>query len=414
MRTISTYRKSGRLFILRVFWHWDIPHRFGRGMTIGIVLFVFVPCVAGPFCRALGRNVASAAYAALVVGSCWTATFFLLFLYTRESVAGLIYVADWFFPALFVAILATISMARRLGPRWAVGPLGTGLLCGLIGTVAVVASKEAALNYPKPLDPLILGPDMITFNKCSQGFFKSNPEKGYPESLEELGPQGTSCVPEALLKGQVEGFTIAYEPGAKDANGKIASYGVAARETSPLGKDTSSIFTDQSGLVRVRFDGPHGNGVTSDLPSPSMNLQEVLSCIGNVSTANFGGQFPQPRRILSERNQSIRHCLGNPYVNRSFTSNQKFSQRGYDFEFNLIGSENEVISGFIVVARPQPYGVAGVRSYLAVGTIDTPARGYGLNVYATPEDRPANSNDPLATASEVGLQGVGPLATIVH
>ena len=61
--------------------------------------------------------------------------------------------------------------------------------------------------------------------------------------------------------------------------------------------------------------------------------------------------------------------------------------------------------------RPKAYGVAGVSSYLAFETIDQSKRGgfgYTLDVYATPENRPATMNDPLATASEVGLLASGP------
>ena len=274
---------------------------------------------------------------------------------------------------------------------------------------AVVASKEAAWNYPKPLDPTILRLDMITIDKCSQEFARSNPEKGYPESLGQLGPQGTRCLPEALLGDRAKGFTISYEPGPKDAKGRISSYKVTGRESSPQGKDVSSIFTDESGLIHIRFDGPHGKGATSDLSSDSMSLQDVVSCVsGNSRRSEF--RYPNSNLTHSDRDQAIRDCvLLNPYLNRSLTGNRKFSIGGYDFEYSLVRGENGTIGGFSVQGRPRPYGVAGVRSYLAVGTIDVSSN--TLCVYATPEDRPATMKDPLAKSSEVGLSGIGPVAT---
>jgi hypothetical protein len=380
-----------------------------RSVEIALTLLFFFPSLVGVICRALGQRVASFVCGMAVVGLYWTATFFLLFLYTRESVVGLIWVANLFLPAVFVALATTASLNKRLGPSWGLGAVGIGLLCGAIGAGAVVASKEAAWNYPKPLDPTILRLNMITIDKCSQEFARSNPEKGFPESLQQLGHQGSGCIPEALLGDRAKGFTISYDPGPKDAKGKISSYKVTGRESSPQGKESSSIFTDESGLIHIRFDGPHGKGATSESSSDSMSLQDVVSCVsGNSRHSEF--RHPNSNITHSDRDQAIRDCvLLNPYLNRSLTGNRKFSIGGYDFEYGLVPGENGMISGFTVRGSPRPYGVAGVRSYLAVGTIDESSD--TLCVYATPEDRPATIKDPLAKASEVGLSGIGPIAT---
>jgi hypothetical protein len=398
----------GPTLAMYVFYDWDmIASRFGRGPIMGLVLFVFVPCVVGPFCRALGRNMAAAACAGIVVGVYWTVTFFLVFVNASESflelLVRLLYVAELFLPAVFIALATTAFMSKRLGPSWGLGTVGIGFLCGAIGAGAVVPSKEAARIQPTRLDPLVLRSDMITINKCSQEFARSNPEKGYPESLGQLGPQGTRCLPEALLGGQAKGFTITYEPGARDANGKIDNYKVIARETTLLGKDTGGIFTDESGLIRLRFVGPHGEGLTSDLPSPSTSLRQVLYCVRRIAS----GPVRVNGVLLSGEDEIMRTCLWGG----TLTGKRKLSEGGYDFEYHFAADKNGAISGFTVEARPQPYGVAGVRSYLAVETGDLTVSGFmlkTLNVYATPEDRPATVNDPLARASEVGLDGIGP------
>jgi len=396
-------------------WDWEvIANRFGRGPMMGLLFLVFVPCVVGPLYRAMGQNKAAAVCAGIVVGCYWTVIFFLVFVNAGESSGELLgrLLIGWtyqFLPAVFVALATTVSMNKRLGPSWGLGTVGIGFLCGAIGAGAVVASKEAARIQPIRLDPLVLKSEMITINKCSQEFASANPEKGFPKSLGELGPQGTRCLPEALLGGQVKGFTITYEPGAKDANGKIDNYKVIARETTLLGKNTGNIFTDESGLIQLRFVGPHGEGLTSDLPSPSTSLRQVLDCVRQIAS----GPIRVNGVLVSGEDEIMRNCfgIGNPYLKRSLTGKRKLSETGYDFEYHFAADKNGAISGFTVEARPQPYGVAGVRSYLAVETDDWTVTGYTLktlNVYATPEDRPATVNDPLARASEVGLDGIGP------
>ena len=44
----------------------------------------------------------------------------------------------------------------------------------------------------------------------------------------------------------------------------------------------------------------------------------------------------------------------------------------------------------------------GVRSYFAAGKIASPGKKNSVNVYATPENRPATASDPLALACELG------------
>ncbi len=240
--------------------------------AIELALLVFVPGFTGPLFRALGQTVLSSVCAVIVIGSYWTISFFLLFAYTPESVFGLLDVSIFFVPALGFAIAATISLVRRLRIEWAFSTVGVGFLCGVIGAATLLASKRSELSWERALDPVVLAPDMIAIDKCSQEFAASHSETGYPESLEQLGPQGTDCVPEALLKGQYN------EPGPKDADGKVAAYAVKARETSPKGQEVSSMFSDESGRIHYRFDGPHGMGSTIAYFPGKDAFDRVLDC----------------------------------------------------------------------------------------------------------------------------------------
>src|SRR6266851_6606604 len=366
--------------------------------AIELALLVFVPGFTGPLFRALGQTVLSSVCAVIVIGSYWTISFFLLFAYTPESVFGLLDVSIFFVPALGFAIAATISLVRRLRIEWAFSTVGVGFLCGVIGAATLLASKRSELSWERALDPVVLAPDMIAIDKCSQEFAASHSETGYPESLEQLGPQGTDCVPEALLKGQYKGFTISYEPGPKDADGKVAAYAVKARETSPKGQEVSSMFSDESGRIHYRFDGPHGMGSTIAYFPGKDAFDRVLDCLWDASINSAWELIDEHGdRVVTDRDQYVRHRL----AERLFTDKRKFSSYGYNFEFGFTNENDGTINGFTVEVRPQQYGIAGIRSYLAVATIDRRSSRNTLSVYATPQDRSATMADPLTQPGEI-------------
>ena len=79
-------------------------------------------------------------------------------------------------------------------------------------------------------------------------------------------------------------------------------------------------------------------------------------------------------------------------------------------EYKFTVPDDGTASGFYLKVSPLEYGVAGIRSYLAVSTIEGSGAHSRLKIFATAEDRPATTNDALAIADETGVRGEGELA----
>jgi len=178
-------------------------------------------------------------------------------------------------------------------------------------------------------------------------------------------------------------------------------------ETSPKGDDTSSMFSDDSGIIWFRFDGPHGQGSTNLYDSPEYVLHKVLFCVSDAARgSSWRFVDGQQETLVTDKNEYVRRCLGPDAVRGE--DNSKFRAGEFEFEYNFV-TQNGTVSGYRLVARPQSYGITGLRSYLAVGTISDPRT---LRVFATPQDRPATAEDPLALSREIGMPAVGRLASV--
>jgi hypothetical protein len=370
--------------------------------TVGVPILALVAGLVGPICRALGLGRAALICAVLILGFYWTLSFYLMIGFTMagKGPLGLIYFWYFFFPPLIVAIATTISFAWTAGLDWALGCVGVGLACGIVAIALGPASKVRETSWVRPLDPTDLRSEIRALSKCTQDFAISHPDISFPESLEQLSQQGTACYPEALLSAQQKGFTISYQPGSRDGDGRITTYSLKARETTPKSKDTSSIFTDESGLIWTRYDGPHGMGSTQPLLQGENGIAKVRECLDNAASGNpWRFVAGQSEITTSEPRQIIRHCIGEEH----FVGEHKLLYYGYSYDYAFTNASDGKPDGFTVAIRPEPYGVAGIRSFLAIETSDVPRKHYNLSVHATPQDRPASVNDPLALGSEVGL-----------
>ena len=390
-------------------------------LLIGLMLSAFIPALAGLVCRKLGRRVASSVCAVIVVGWYWIPPFTVLLLIETSSAREewkllflaftLVYISLCIILLFALSILATFSLAKRLGPAWPFSAFIVGFVCAmtLVVSMRYVSAhydKAGRLDWARPLDPLVLGPDVLAIDKCAQQFASARPDAGYPGSLDQLGPQGTQCLPPDFNAAD-KGFTIRYQPGSRDENGRIDTYKVNAMETSPKGADTSSMFSDDSGIIWFRFDGPHGQGSTNLYDSPEYVLHKVLFC---VSDGAWGSSWRfvdgQQETLVTDKNEYVRRCLGPDAVRGK--DNSKFSVGEFEFEYNF-DTQNGTVSGYRLMARPRSYGITGLRSYLAVGTISTPRT---LRVFATPQDRSATAEDPLALSREIDMPAVGRLASV--
>jgi hypothetical protein len=373
----------------------------GFWVVVGVSLLVLVPALAGPLCRAFHFNLAASVCGVVVLAFYWAIAFF--FLITLWSASPMMFLYFWYLiiPPLAINLAATFSCARRVGFEWALTGVGVGFVCSVILLALAPRPRLSEPAWERPLDPTALSSEILTISKCTQEFAVSHSRSGFPESLQQLGPQGTSCLSEDLVATKQKGFTIVYEPGSKDESGRVPTYSIKASETAPKGKDTSSIFTDESGLIWTRYDGPHGKGIAILYPTGEYEFQKVLSCLFDATLTPgpwriFAGQSES---VISDRDIYLRRRL----EEQLFVGNRELVTGGYSYEYSFLGARDGAIDGFTIQVRPERYGIVGVRSYLAIATIDASRQHTNVKVFATPQDRPATVNDPLALGSEVGL-----------
>jgi len=207
-------------------------------------------------------------------------------------------------------------------------------------------------------------------------------------------------------------FAITYQPGESDVAGNAHS--LKAVEISPQGKDTSSIFTNQSGIVTYRFDGPHGKGSTVlYFPGQDACEQVVHSLWEAAGSGPWMFVSGQSTDMVTDRDEYIRRAL----LEAVYTAKRSFTLRGYDFQYAFTTAEPTPLDrrqqahsssapdvpGFTMTARPHTYGVPGIRSYLFIDKYDVSEHRHKLNVYATPADRPASPRDPTAPVVRIPI-----------
>lgn len=152
-------------------------------------------------------------------------------------------------------------------------------------------------------------------------------------------------------------------------------------------------------LDSLRRTPRNGEYATSPLLQGENGIAKVRECLDNAASGNpWRFVAGQSEITTSEPRQIVRHCIGAEH----FVGEHKLLYYGYSYDYAFTKTSDGKPDGFTVGIRPEPYGVAGIRSFLAVETSDV-QRKQNLSVYATPQDRPATVNDPLALGSEVGL-----------
>jgi len=370
---------------------------------IGLMaLSALLPALCGIVLRAMRQMTGASICAVIVLSGYWLPAILLAFVAAMRGSAGglvlVVYYSVFIIPVGIFALVATISFAGRVGAGWAASAvIAAFILCVVL---AGAAERAQRLKYtsPRPADPMSLASGLLAIHRCNQDFSGAHPDKGYAESLEQLGPQGTQCLSANLMGGANNEFTVRYELGARGTNGVMAKYSVKAWETAPKSKDWTTIYSDESGLIWYRLEAPTGPTRARLEPLyPGSEFAAVLRCVEEHDPTHVRIYRGNALVNITTRDQYIRNCI----LGASFGSADTFSLDGYEYHYSF--SEDE----FEVSARPANYGVSGLRSFLAIGRLGEHGKLATLNVYATPYDRAATTEDPLAMAEEVGL----PLST---
>jgi hypothetical protein len=386
---------------------WASVRGDSRASTLLVVLSALLPALCGIVLQAIRRMTGASICAVIVLAWYWLPPLLLLFLMGMQRRAALMLAIQFsilVIPVGIFALVATISFAGRVGAGWAASAVLAAFIPCLI--LAGAADRAQRLKYttPRPADPMSAASDLLAIHKCNQDYSAAHPATGYAESLKQLGPEGAQCLAGNLAVGAnvdvVDNrFTIRYEPGARRANGVTEKYSVKAWETAPKSKDWTTLYSDESGLIWYRLESPtHPTRALIEPLYPGYDFAAVLNCVEERDPSHVriykGGNDPVK---ITNRDDYIRNCI----YRAVFNSADTFTLDGYEYQYRFSDLE------FEVSARPATYGESRLRSFFAVGRLGENDRLATLSVYATPQNRAATAEDPLAMAEEVGL----PLST---
>jgi hypothetical protein len=351
---------------------------------------------------ALFRWKAARVLAIAILALYWMGVGAVCFVILLNPVFILLYYGIFIIPAFLVVGLCTAYARRGLKHAWWKRSAVTGFGCGFIGLVVLAApslKRTADRNQPwtRPTEPFVLGENMFKLVKCSRQFATQHPMSGYPESLDQVGPNGTGCLPEDSVTGFYKGFSVSYHPGMRSAHGTIDSFTINAEQAVPHGPDFTTMSTDESGFVLYKYEGPHGKGIPLSYSPGESAIETLVGCLSNAVNQN--------QSDLPQSAQDFQKCLGNSYI---FTKVRSGEVGAYTFAYNFEHNDSGAIDGFTAEVRPRTYGIGGVRSYLIVGKLSLhksasgpPTETSSLRVHATPEDRSAKRSDPLANRCEI-------------
>ena len=85
---------------------------------------------------------------------------------------------------------------------------------------------------------------------CSIGYMTGHPDKGYPGTLSDMGPDGDSCLDEEHASGTIGGYRIEYQP-ANIVSGLNTGFTVRVTPVEYGAETGKSFYSDDSGVIRV-------------------------------------------------------------------------------------------------------------------------------------------------------------------
>ncbi len=367
----------------------------------GLIVGIAVPALLGIGFRAAGHNVASSVCGVFILACYWMPFGLLLLLFmTRSGALGYgmiigVYVAVFAIPLWIFGLFATFSFARHVGLIWAMSAVLLAFFPAiiLVGMGAEQRSQREQVNSrPRPADPIVLKDDFLKLNACLQDFARSRTTRGFPNSLALLRPEGNGCLSDELVKGVRRDFTIRYEPGQPSSDGSIASYWLSALETTPKAAPYSStMHSDQSGMMWFRYDGPQGQGHPYLLYYPGTEFNKAENCAWEAAGTSWNVYENNLTRTVTDRDTFLKSCT------------QSLGNFGFEYGYTFSERPDGTAASFQLQIRPKTYGVTALRSYLAVGTYTDDGKPHTLTVHATPQDRAATEQDPLAIPEEVSM-----------
>jgi hypothetical protein len=332
------------------------------------------------------------------------------------------------FAALNVAIIvlghreSKEVFGRASVPYAAAGTIGVAILYGMTGSVAAraVNAMESA-PWSEASEALrVMRPLVFHIETCAMSRAAANPPTGYPRTLREMGPEGTSCLDEKTATNRVRGLHIVYEPASPDAAGRTPSFAVRVRTKESWDQKDwastrvfhrfASAYGDTTGVVRTAWGEAAADSranVTDNVRVEVLRACALLAreALGRVRVAE---SLDEMRTAISSRAGEVSGLRGCPpkvplEIARQIAIAESISvmppemQHGLDpthrMTYTVVRDAAGLASEYIIEARPVVYGQTALRSYFA--RTDGP-------LHVTVADRAANESDPVVPRCEYG------------
>jgi outer membrane protein assembly factor BamB len=209
--------------------------------------------------------------------------------------------------------------------------------------------------------------------------------ESYPKALTDLDSSMPGCLPRGLASGRVVGgYRYSYE-AAKTT--PITQFSLVARPAMSVGKVRISFYSDENAIIRSRQEDPLADATDYAL-TPVRTLWSLLYRINSYTTERDRiAQRNAPPRLYNADELHYPDSLADAQMFgflqlKSTPDPAVWQTTAYQVTYHKLPGEPE---NFELTARPNEYGVTGIRSYFANNT---------LVVHATVEDRPATLGDP--------------------
>ncbi len=98
-----------------------------------------------------------------------------------------------------------------------------------------------------------------SLNTAASYYKEQHPDKGFPNSLADVGPSGDNLLDTSLSSAARNGYYFVYVPGRPDEQGRINAYTFLARPQVYGRTGKLNVFTDETAKVRVTSENRDAN-----------------------------------------------------------------------------------------------------------------------------------------------------------
>ena len=142
-----------------------------------------------------------------------------------------------------------------------------------------------------------------TVRRCADAWREAHPQRGYPRSLAEVGPQGDGCLDAGVVSGSPFNYRIHYQAGPPDASGAAHIYSICAQPTDFPTTRAVTYVGDEDGIFppmeAQSGDQPTSCGRAWGPGSYHIAARIVKYCLIESAAANLAAGYPKEPKELS-------------------------------------------------------------------------------------------------------------------